>query len=384
MKTRYTLSLAVLAAAVLTACGSPSTATAPQVPASASSYQQVQDAQILRKAVAPAVYELAYSARQNAVFVASAGGFGENAPDSKLLRLDPRTLAVQAELKLPARGFGVTLDDAANRLYIGNTTQGAITVVDTSTFQVLQTVQMAPKKKSADGKESYAHHFRELVLDTANHRVYAPGLSTEDSALYVLNTRTLSTEKVIPGFGGVATGIALDAANQRLFVSNLRGGLFEVDTRTLSISKRHNVAADQLLNLTYDAGTKRLFAVDQGLASLSERRQKAEPGFTPTPGNRVVVFDADTAAIRTSLPTGEGPIAPLLDAPRQRLYVTNRGSGTLSVIDSRGGQLLQTIALPAHPNSLSLDSRNNVLYVTVKNGRDVARGSAESVVRIAL
>ncbi|MDA7415758.1 YncE family protein [Xenophilus arseniciresistens] len=378
MNIRPLLPLALLAAALLSACGSTPTSQAPAAP-----YRTVQAAQIQRAAVAPAVYEIAYSARQNTVFVASAGGFGENAPASKLLRLDPATLAVKGELALPLRGFGLALDDAANRLYIGNTTQGSITVVDTATNQVIKTIEMMDKVKGADGKEKYEHHFRELVIDSANQRVYAPGLSSDGSALYVLNTRTLTREKVIPGFGQVATGIALDAANNRLFISNMRGGLYEVDTRSLSIRKHHAVAADQLLNLAYDAQGKRLFATDQGLASISERRQKAEPGFKPTPGNRVVVFDADTAAIRASLPTGDGPIAPLFDAQRERLYVTSRGAGTVSVFDTRSQQLLQTIALPAHPNSLALDSRNNVLFVTVKNGRDAARGSNESVTRIA-
>jgi len=372
--------LALLTAAAITACGvTPSGGT--NSPTTA--YRPVQATQIQRAAVAPAVYELAYSARQNAVFVASAGGFGENAPASRLLRLDPRTLAVQAEIPLPLRGFGEALDDAANRLYIGNTTQGSITVVDTATNEVIKTVEMMDKVKGEDGKEKYEHHFRELVLDSANHRLYAPGLSSAGSSLYVLNTRTLTREKAIPGFGQVAAGIALDAAGSRLFVSNLRGGLYEVNTRTLAIGKSHEVGADQLLNLAYDAQGRRLFAVDQGLATINERRQKAEPGFRPTPGNRVVVFDPDTAAIRASLPTGDGPIAPLLDLPRQRLYVTNRGAGTVSVFDSGSYQLLQTIPLPAHPNSLTLDSRNNVLYVSVKNGRNEPRGSNESVVRIA-
>lgn len=382
MNALFRFPLALLAAAALAGCGlTPSAGTS--AASAPTAYRAVQPAQIQRAAVAPAVYELAYSAKQNALFVASAGGFGDNAPASKLLRLDPKTLAVQAELALPLRGFGLALDDAAGRLYIGNSTQGAITVVDTAANRVLATVEMMDKVKGEDGKEKYEHHFRQLVLDTANHRLYAPGLGSSGSALYVLDTRALKREKVIPGFGPVATGIALDAANRRLFVSNLRGGLHEVDTRTLAITRSHSVAADQLLNLAYDAQGKRLFAVDQGLAAINERRQKAEPGFVPKPGNRVVVLDPASAAVRASLPTGDGPIAPLFDAPRQRLYVTNRGAGSLSVFDTASNRLLQTIPLPAHPNSLALDSRNNVLYVSVKNGRGEARGTPESVVRIA-
>ncbi|RZL63341.1 MAG: YncE family protein [Variovorax sp.] len=384
MKKNLVLPLALLAAAALTACGVTSTGT-PQAASGTqpAAYTAVQAAQIHRVAIAPALYELAYSARQNAVFVASAGGFGPGAPASKLVKLDPRTLAVQAEIPLARKGFGLTLDDAANRVYIGNTVDASITVVDTATNKVIKTIQLAEKTKGADGKESYPHHFRELVLDTANHRLYAPGLSSAGSSLYVVDTRALALEKVVPGFGQVAAGVALDAANQRLFVSNLRGGLHEFDTRKLAITRSHAVGADQLLNLAYDAQGKRLFATDQGLASINERREKAEPGFKATPGNRVVVFDPDTARITASLPTGAGPVAPLLDLPRQRLYVTNRGGGSVSVFDSSSYRLLQTIALPSHPNSLALDSTNNVLYVSVKNGGGDEKGGPESVVRIA-
>lgn len=385
MKPIFALPLALLTAAALTACGVASPTQTPGATAlsGTATGSTAQAARTQRAAIAPALYELVYSARQDAVFVASAGGFGPGAPQSKLLRLDPRTLAVQGEIALERKGFGLALDDAANRVYIGNTTDASITVVDVAANKVIATIQLAQKAKGADGKEAYPHHLRELVLDPANHRLYAPGLSSAGSALYVVDTRTLALEKVIPGFGQVATGVALDVAGQRLFVSNLRGGLFEVDTRTLAIRRNHAVGADQMLNLAYDAQGQRLFAVDQGLASISERREKAEPGFKATPGNRVVVLDPTDARIIASLPTGDGPIAPLLDLPRQRLYVTNRGAGTVTVFDSASYRLLQTIALPTHPNSLALDARNNVLYVSVKNGGGDEKGGKESVVRIA-
>jgi YVTN family beta-propeller protein len=338
---------------------------------------------VLRQALAPALYEVVHSPHQNAVFVASAGGFEPGAPASRLLRLNPQTLAIEAEVALPLRGFGLALDDAANRLYVGHGLDASITVLDTRSLSTVGRVALAEKIAGEDGKAKFEHHFRQLVLDPARHRLYAPGLSTGDSALYVVDTRALRVEKVVRGLGQVATGVGLDAAGQRLFVSNMRGGLFEVDTRTLTLTHRRAVKADQLLNLAYDAHGRRLFATDQGLASLDERRRKADPQFVPTPGNRVVVFDPDTGAITASLPTGAGPIALLHDAPRQRLFVTNRGAGTVTVFDTRTLQLRQTIALPPHPNSLALDPAGNVLYVTVKNGRESERGAAESVARIA-
>ena len=387
MKSSKSLSLLSLAlAAALAGCAQQ--ASAPMA-ADTAKATIARPAEVQRQALAQGLYELAYSARQNAVFVASSGGFGEGAVPSRVLRLHPDTLAVQAEIALERRGFGVTLDDAANRLYVGNTNDSAITVIDTATNQVIGVVQLAQKARvtGPDGKEAerYPHNFRELVLDPANHRLYAPGLTFKDSALYVVDTRSLTVEKVLPGFGFVATGVTLDARAGKLYVSNAQGQLFTVDTGSLAVSKVETAAGDQLLNLVWDARGRRVLATDQGLELFDGMRAKAG-GLADYQrrgtGNQVVALDPATGKALATLPTDEGPVALLLDEQRQRLYVTNRGAGTLSVFDSRGDALLQTVALPTHPNSLALDAKRNVLYVTVKNGEKDPKGGNESVARI--
>ncbi|MFT3719528.1 YncE family protein [Pseudorhodoferax sp.] len=357
--------------------------------ASAPAQQAARQASVTRQALAQGLYELAYSTRQNAVFVVSSGGFGPTAAPSKVLRLNPETLAVEAEIPLERKGFGATLDDAANRLYVGNTNDGSITVVDTATNKVVGVAQLAQKAKvtGPDGKEAerYPHNFREMVVDAANHRLYAPGLTFKDSALYVVDTRTLQVEKVLPGFGFVATGVALDTRGGKLYVSNSQGQLFTVDTRTLAVAKVETAAGDQLLNLVVDQGGRRVLATDQGMEMMDGMRAKAG-GLASYQrrgtGNQVVALDPATGKALASLPTGEGPVALLLDEPRQRLYVTNRGAGTVTVFDTRSNALLQTIPLPTHPNSLALDAQRNVLYVTVKNGEKDPKGGNESVARI--
>ena len=87
-------------------------------------------AQVTRQALAPALYEVAYSPSQDVVYVVSAGGFGPDAPASKVLRLDPKTLDVKGEIPLSVNGFGLVLDDAAHRLYITDTRAGSLTVLD--------------------------------------------------------------------------------------------------------------------------------------------------------------------------------------------------------------------------------------------------------------
>lgn len=375
--------LLALSCAALAACTAPNTAPTSSAVSASKTVSLSAAPQVQQQAIAPGLYELAYSTNQNALFVASAGGFGPDAPASQLLRLDPNTLAVQAHTELPLRGFGVALDDATNRLYVGNGLEGSITVLDTRTLQPIGVIALAEKITGSDGKEKFTHHFRQLVLDPANQRLYAPGFSAADSALYVVNTGELAVEKVLPGFGPVTTGVALDAQGKRLFLSNLRGGLYEVSTTDLVINKAYQVAADQLINLEFDAKSGRLFATDQGLPAINERRQKAEPTFTPTPGNRLIEFNPSTGAIIQSAPAGQGPIALLFDPASERLFVTNRGSGSVTVHKAKDLAVEQTIAVKDHPNSLSYNPAQQVLFVSVKNGQGSAKGASESVARIA-
>ncbi|MFV0679835.1 YncE family protein [Ottowia sp.] len=380
LSSRIFLLSAVAAAAFLVGCAqSGPTASSPSVATAVATKQEVQ-----RKALAKGIYELVYSPRQKAVFVASTGGFGDEAEASKVLRLDPATLTVQSEIVLPTKGFGLTLDDAAGRLYVGHSVDGAVSVVDVAAGKVISTVQLTKKTKDDKGRDRPDHGLRELALDSANGRLYLPGYAREDSALYVMNTKTLKLEKVLPGFGSMATGVALDAQRGRLFVANLAGQVFTVDTRTLQIAKRYDVGGDQPLNLAYDAATDRLLAVNREVSGRGlEARKKANPNFQPKPGNNVLVLNASTGAPVHSMATGAGPVALKLDATRKRLYVTNRDAGSVTVYDSGSYQQLSSVDLPTHPNSLALDEAANVVFVSIKNNRQAPKGSNESVARLA-
>lgn len=391
------LSLSMLLAMVLTATGctqsetqsNTSSSSAPaSTSATAAATQQAVQPHVSRHALGKGLYELAYSERQNAVFVASSGSFGEDAEASRVLRLDPGTLEVQAEINLERKGFGVALDDEADRLYVGNTSDASITVIDTATNKVIDVVQLAEKVSvtDPDGKmqERYPHNFREMVIDKSNNHLYAPGLGFKDSALYVVDTLNLTLEAVIPGLGFVVAGITLGAQPDTLYVSNLQGQLYTVDTRNLSIRDKAEVQGDQLLNLVLDGRRDRVLATDQGLVQIDGMRKNAG-GLeyqNRSEGNQVVVIDPIDGSVLHNIPTGDGPVALLLDEPRDRLYVTNRESGTVTVYDSTSYALLHTVDLPTHPNSLTLNPQNGDVYVTIKNGPDDPKGDNESVARL--
>lgn len=343
-------------------------------------------AAIQRNAVAQGLYELAYSARQNAVYVASSGGFGDGAGPAQVLKLDPATLAVQATIPLERKGFGVVLDDANDRLYVGNTVDTSVTVVDTAQGKAIGIVQLMEKKVGKDGKASYTHDLRELVVDGANHRLYVTGHSGEGSVLFVVDTQSLKLLDTIPGLGNAkAPGLALDAANKRVYTSNLLGEVVVVGTDTGKVEQRYKVTAEQPMNIALDPAGPRLFITDQGSEMIRKYQGSSIEGFASThPGKRVLVLDRSTGKELASIPADAGTLGILLDAPRKRLYVTNREAGTVTGYDSDSYQKIGEWSVPTHPNSLALDARNNVLYVSIKNGDKEEKGAQESVARIAL
>lgn len=387
---KTTLMAALLA--TLAGCSSPvktpdATQNAGAVPAATGTATAAAIApHIERQAIAPALYELAYSSRFNDLYVNSAGGFGKDAPASRLLRLNPATLAIEGSIELERRGFGMAFDEEAGRIYIGNSLDASVTVIDAAGGNTLGVVQLASKVKTTgkDGKtkENYPHKFRQLVLDKTNQRLYLPGLGMEDSALYVVNTATLKMEKTIPGMGAATTAIALDAKGGKIYVANHAGKLFVVDARTLELMSTHAIAVDQPLNLAFDSQRNRLYAVDQGLEFFDKMR--AGHGLQKqSGGNKVIVLDPASGATIASLPTANGPVAMLIDEPRGRLYVSTREGASVDVFSVENYQLLHRFNLPGHPNSFTLDAATGAVYVSVKNTKEAAKGSNESVVRLS-
>lgn len=338
-----------------------------------------------RRDLAPHLYELAYSPAQRALFVVSAGGFGPDAPPSKVLRLDPATLAVQAEIPLPLKGFGVALDDAAGRLYVGHAMDAAVTAVDIVANRVAATLRLAEMVTKPDGKQEAPFGLRRLALDPTRGRLYLPGLSLTDGVLYTVDTHAMRLEKVVPGIGPAASGIALDPSGRRIFVSTLAGQLVTVDAERLAVSHQAPAGgAEQPLKLEWDPAGQRLLAIDQGMAGIRTMQEKHIPGFTSrNPGNRVVALEPETGRLLAEAPVAAGPVTLLADAARGQLYVASRAGGALDVLALDGLARRAELPLPVHPNSLALGP-DNALFVTVKVAPKANSVEPEAVARIAL
>lgn len=381
MKRLYMSIAAVITTAFLaTACGGGDSETPTGEP------------KVTRTEVAPNMYELAYSSNQKLVYAVSSGGSGDNPEPSKLFWLHPDTLAIQGELNLPVGGFGLDMDDTTGRIYMTNTRDGSMTIVDTKAKKVLDVPQLAPivDVVGRDGKPQpkAAHKFREARVDTARGRVYLPGIGEDivdkgkDSALYVYDTKGMKLQTVIPGFGeGRLTGITLSPKGDKIYVSNMIGQLFTVDATSLKIEHTSEPEGEVLLNLAFDSRHGHVLSTDR----KTESRDRGAPGVVhPKNADQILVIDPATGKTLAHMPSDAGPVTVMVDPTRNLAYATNRNGGSVTVYNTNTHEKVNTVSLPTYPNSLALNPSNGVIYVTVKNDRSAPAGSKESVARISL
>lgn len=349
------------------------------------------------------VVELVYSASQQALFVSSPDW--EQEQQSLVLRINPHTLKVEAEIALEAKGFGVTLDDRRGLLYLTQGFNGTVAVVDIAANQLIATIPLMEEvvfhqcyqQEGIHGvrlafllrelerfgvSKGFPWKLRELIFDPQSERLFLPGLGLGiNSVLFVVDTRQRKLEKIIHGFGYNVVGIALDEGGRRVFVSNMQGQLFIVDADSLEIVNCQEVAVDQLLNIVYDPQQNRIFGVDQGIDRSDWRNNHLEREYVPrSSGHQVFVLNADNGDIIANMATDEIPIGLAWDEERERLYVANRrgirvekGEGTLTVFDTTHYCLLQTLPLWPHPNSLAFDGDRQRLFITVKNDESMIK-----------
>lgn len=355
---------------------------------------------------------LVFSNRQQALFATVSNGEWWQGPVDtavqaartrgifRVARINPSLKSEDAGIPLPQLGEGIALDDEADRLYVWHAQAGAVSVVDTRTNQLLQTVTLDDGPAAA-GKAlklppdslKQGHQVRAIQLDVRRHRLYIPVADDKDSALWVVDTRTLHLEKRIPGFGYNASGIALDDAGGRLFVSNLQGQLMEVALDSLSVARVHEIEADQLVNLVYDADQRRLLGVDQGLDRSAWRNEALGREYAlRSNGHQLVVIDPDAGRVVQREDVPKNPLGLMLDAPARRLYVTSfndlgsaRGQGVMTAFNALNYRPSYRIPVTPYPAGMALDAKTHALFVSVKNDayNESAR-SPEIIARLGL
>jgi len=187
-----------------------------------------------------------YDARTKRVYVAHA--------EKSLAVIDPKTLEVKAEIKLPGQPEAFQIEAGRPRLYLNVPSQKAVVVIDTEKNEVVKTYPL----KSAE--RNYP-----LALDEEGHRLFVG--CRKPAAVVILDTES-GKELGSVAIPGDTDDVFFDAKRKRLYASCGEGflavlrqadaGRFEVQEKILTVKLARTCF--------FDPETSRLFLTLPGQA----------------------------------------------------------------------------------------------------------------------
>lgn len=312
------------------------------------------------------LYQSAYSAAANAVFVTSAVG-RPPVSQSQLLKVDPETLEVLGAVTPAAvpgdQGgsvhavYGVGVDDANGTVWVTNSRQDTLAVYRQKDLSLVRQLDAGA-----------VPHARDVVVDGRRGKAFAS--ATGGNRLAVFDARTFQALPPVTLESGVDDGefvpmsLVLDAPSGKLFTVSMatpEAAVIDVASgkvdRIIALGNAANASG-----VAYDAARGRLFVASQGSDNL-------------------LIVDVASATVLHDVPVGAGALNVAFDPVSALAYVSNRGAGTVTVVDGEG-RVVGNLAGGTYPNHVRADGTGRVFAVNKSKGADDPQG--DRIMRIAL
>jgi len=297
----------------------------------------------------------------DALYVASALSF-KDVQGGVVYKLDPKTLKTLGEAHTDLKNFALAISPDGKTVYATNSLDGGISAIDTADGKVKKRLLFTERNK-----EGYPYGARQVLLH--NDVLYIGGVA-DPAVIWVVDAKTLKLKKTIKNAGQWVTGLMWSEQTQRIYVANGGGEILVLDPENNRIEKRWKPLGDKpalLLNLAEDKATDRLFVTDNSKAKTT------------------LVLDIHTGKTIKKLDTGD-TLGVKFNPKRHEIYLSQRESGKVLVLDATTYAVKKQFDLPPHPNSLLLSADGQTLYVTVKQGfnKDHSTKGPDNIVRISL
>ncbi len=295
------------------------------------------------------LYEAVYSPDQQQLLVAGGGSRGDE-DGGRIFRLDPKTLETLDTLHTPRQVFGLAVDPQQHRLYATGSRDGSLTILDDRSGKVLATLVLADVNQPVpEGEQKHAEP-RHVVIDQNNERAYITGVAN-DGRVWVVNTRTLEQAPTIEHIGKRPTGLVLDEAHHRLYVTLLgENAIAVIDLDKGALIDKWPTTLEGPIDIDMDHKRQRLL-------------------ITSVQAGALEVMDADSGNSLGSYPAGDGALGVRLDPGNDHIYVANRNAGTVTVLDGEDYHEITTLETGTHPNTITIDPVSHHAFVTNKAAR---------------
>lgn len=331
--------------------------------------------EIVQNQLADGLYQVAYSANNDAVFV-TRSAFGDDGIQSELLKVDPQTLEVIDSTTPPAAPprnrdgdedptalglysvFGIAVDSANETVWVTNSSRGTAAVYRQGDVSLARQFPI-----------DAVPHARSIRVAAEAGKVFATTIGTgyvavfDTATLQQLDNIDIAASREGKPFSPM--GLALDADDGTLYVSSLASP--KVAVIDIASGKVENVIvldqARSLRDMAWDAENELLLVADYGSDSL-------------------LIVNPDSGKVVHDVYVGANPLAVTWDAASGLAYVANWGAGTVAVVDASAGKLVANLPIGPSPIHVVADGSGNVFVVNKDRGPDKSKGNR--ITRIAV
>jgi len=278
--------------------------------------------------VGNSIYELVYNNKDNSVYVATTRG---NAEKPTIYQLSADDLSVKDSIVLQTAAFGLGINQVTQTLYGTATRGGGVVPVDLKNKKELPLI--------SNGTEE--SHTREVVVDEANNKIY---VSDVRGGVWVIDGKTNTFSHMLKGIAG-ATGLAINPKVERLYAISKNKVIFYA-LRADVIIDSFTTGGEGAINLVLDTKRNHLFVSHQGSGT-------------------VTVLDAENGSLLKTIPAGDGALGITYSPEKDRVFVANRGAGSVTIINAADYSVADNVVSGSLPNTVVTDDKGNA-YISNK------------------
>lgn len=282
-------------------------------------------------------------------------------------------------LKVGANPWGIAVNPNTNRVYVGKTNDGGLSVVDGATNAKIAEVT------GFSGA-------RAVAVNVAANKVYVVNQNT--SIVSVIDGATNQVTKTI-GVGSTPWAAVFNPASNRLYVGNRGAGTVSVIDGTSdsvvatipSIPNRAMMAVNPVTNRVFVPGLSdsyvRVIACDTNAVSSPITNAGTPLGVTVDPvlnrlyvsdiaTNQIATYDASTFAARTRIAVGTYPYGQGANPTTGRLFANCQTTDEVFVVDGITETALSSVSDGSQPISVAVNPITNRAYVANWNSGTIS------------
>ncbi len=223
---------------------------------------------------------------------------------------------------------------STNYLYVSYNNLKKISVIDTSANEIFKEIKLPCLA-------------RRMQLSPDDKYLYFTGYDT--NAVYRIKVKNLTLDTDFVSVGSAPVAIALSSDNKRIYIAN---------------EKSRNLSVISVSDFSVSEEPVQMPAAPVAMA-LSDDNKKAFVGLAGQSG--IAVVDTEKLKTIAVIPFGTDPWD--LYVSGNRLFFTNEGVASISVVDIKKNKLLNEIVTTDTPRGM--DIIDNLIYVGVSNGVDI-------------